>query len=562
MNMNEFRVIVVGLLAFLGGAEIQSEWSSTQRLRGIGTSLHSTRVLTASVLYDGQYRLDARALAMEVSTTGSVGYSRSYKPVNLGATKLSDGKVAIVWESFGEDRSMLAVMGTEFDPLGEGTGITTLINQYTEGDQSLPSIVSLAGGGRAIVWQSFEQDGSSWGVYERVFNADGSATDENVVATTSVDSQQFGVLSALPAELPGEELPGGGAVVAWRAFVLGADNAAHIFLRFISADGTVQGDEIQVDGTNGVARARPSALALKDGSGVFVSWVDVSGYIYGRFLAINDDGTTTWNADPFQISQLGNSSIDPALAQFTLHNHYSPVTVDSAELDDGTIVVTWLGFLGEPYNGIVYGILVNPRIGAIGEEFALSSVNAFYSPSVAAISTDTTELADNIFVVGWASETSSYFQVGMVTVTEQQQGSPSYSILLGKIVQANDEGSQAGSPPAVLGLDELRFVLAYPVFEGDGTASIVSQVYEVDPSELVLEVTPPPDPPSTPPPDPPISDNDGNITGGGESSSGGSDDSTLYVALGVSLGAVALIALGGGGYIYYKHRHKVPTPST
>ncbi len=570
--MNGFRVIIISLLALLGGDKIRPVWGDPQQLRGT-TRLRS--IAEVSILNDRHYRLDSRGLAVEVSTTGSVGYSRSFKPVNLGATKLSDRKVAIVWESFGEDRSMLSIMGTEFDPLGKGSDDATIINQYTEGDQSLPYIESLAGGGRAVVWQSYSQDGSSWGIYDRVFNADGSATDENVVPVTNLDAQRFGVLSALPADIPGEELPGGGAVVAWRGFVPGEDGVAHIFLRFISADGVAQGGEIQVDGTGGVALARPSVLTLKDGSGIFVSWADVSGYIYGRLLVINGDGTTTWNGSPFQISQLEHSRIDFSLATFTLHSQFSPVTLDSAELDDGTIILTWLGSLGSANDGIVYGIPVNPFTGAISAEFALST-DASYSPSVAAVSSDTDESGENVFVVGWASQTSSNFEVGRVAVTEQGD---SHSILLGKIIQVNAEGSQAGSPAAVLGLDELTFVVAYSVFEDDGTASIISQVYEVDLSEINMTETPtpPPTPIPTPSPNPNPTptptpspgngnDSDDDVVGGsGSGSPGSKGDSTLAVALGVSLGAIALIALGGGGYIYYKHHkrsHNTPTPPT
>ncbi len=554
VSMNQFRVIIISLLALLCGDGMLSVWGDSQQLRG-SVRLRSARVLKVLILNDGHYRLDGRGLAVEVSTNGILGYARTIKPINIGATKLLGGNVAIVWESFGEDRSMLGIMGTEFDPMGDGTSDTSIINQYTEGDQSLPFVECLAGGSHAVVWQSYGQDGSSWGIYERVFNVDSSATDENVVPVTNLDSQRFGVIAALPAVLPGE-LPGGGAVVVWRGFVPDGDGIAHIFLRFISADGTVLGDEIQVDGANGVATARPSALTLKDGSGVFVSWVGISGYIYGRFLAINDDGTMAWNGDPLQISQLDSSRVDATLSDSALYTQYTPVTIDSTELTDGTIIVTWLGSLGDSYKGIVYGIPVNPSTGAIDVEFVLSS-DALYSPSISTISTDNTESADNVFVVGWSSDSSTYFVVGTVDVAKPGGG---YSLLLSEVTEASDQGSLAGSPVTVLGLDELTFVVAYSVLEGDGRASIVSQAYEVDPSELILV---PPTPAPTPAPtEPPGSDDgDDGIQVGGTSIES-KDGSTLAIALGVSLGAIALIAIGVTGYIYYRRKHKTLTPPT
>ena len=48
------------------------------------------------------------------------------------------------------------------------------VNQFTTGSQRIPRISHDSSGGFVVAWQSFEQDGSSYGVFERRF--DGSGT--------------------------------------------------------------------------------------------------------------------------------------------------------------------------------------------------------------------------------------------------------------------------------------------------------------------------------------------------------------------------------------------------
>jgi hypothetical protein len=55
---------------------------------------------------------------------------------------------------------------------GDGTDCVYLefqVNTWTADSQGLPSITSLSNGGFVVVWESYGQDGSGYGVYGRIF---------------------------------------------------------------------------------------------------------------------------------------------------------------------------------------------------------------------------------------------------------------------------------------------------------------------------------------------------------------------------------------------------------
>ena len=48
------------------------------------------------------------------------------------------------------------------------------MNTYTNRNQGAPDISGFNDGGFVVVWESYGQDGSSWGVFGQLFNPDGS----------------------------------------------------------------------------------------------------------------------------------------------------------------------------------------------------------------------------------------------------------------------------------------------------------------------------------------------------------------------------------------------------
>ena len=93
-----------------------------------------------------------------------------------------------------------------FNADGTLRGNTQRINTFTGGDQSTTSVQALADGGFVAVWNSFGQDGDSFGVYQQRYDSQGA----QVGSETRVNQQTAGYQdSGVPVSLTG----GGWAVV-------------------------------------------------------------------------------------------------------------------------------------------------------------------------------------------------------------------------------------------------------------------------------------------------------------------------------------------------------------
>ena len=125
---------------------------------------------------------------------------------------LPGGNFVAVWESDQQDGSSFAVVGRLFDSRGNPLGGDFVINTFTPGLQAAPRITSDAAGNFTVVWHSENQDGSARGVFARRFDASASPLGgEFLVNTYTSNFQQYPVVSAVAtANVPaGTTAPGG-----------------------------------------------------------------------------------------------------------------------------------------------------------------------------------------------------------------------------------------------------------------------------------------------------------------------------------------------------------------
>src|SRR5262245_24529149 len=74
---------------------------------------------------------------------------------------LSDGSYVVVWESNLQDGSNYGVYGQVYDADGVAVGAEFQVNVYTTSRQSNATVTALEGGGFAVAWASTGQDGSA-----------------------------------------------------------------------------------------------------------------------------------------------------------------------------------------------------------------------------------------------------------------------------------------------------------------------------------------------------------------------------------------------------------------
>jgi hypothetical protein len=131
-----------------------------------------------------------------VNTT--VANSQSHPSVGMDST----GGFVVAWDSWYQDGGDRGVYARRFGPDGSPAGPEFRVNITTAYSQARPVVRMRSGGGFAVVWESWKQDGGvpeGTGVYGRLWNANGTpAGGEFQLNTTVNDYQWFADVEVLP----------------------------------------------------------------------------------------------------------------------------------------------------------------------------------------------------------------------------------------------------------------------------------------------------------------------------------------------------------------------------
>ncbi|WP_394893068.1 hypothetical protein ACG873_16355 [Mesorhizobium sp. AaZ16] len=123
-------------------------------------------------VYQQAYNADGSSRGGEVRVNSHVTSNQEDQQI----TALADGGWVVTWHSDGQDSLGYGVYQQAYNADGSALGRETQVNSYVIHDQVNPQITALADGGWVVTWQSAGQDGSGWGVYQRVFHAGNSGT--------------------------------------------------------------------------------------------------------------------------------------------------------------------------------------------------------------------------------------------------------------------------------------------------------------------------------------------------------------------------------------------------
>jgi len=93
---------------------------------------------------------------------------------NPSISVLVDGGFVVCWESVGQDGDLDGVYCQIYNGDGTKRGNELQVNTYTNRRQELASVTHLIDGGFIICWASDEQDGNIAGISSQIFNEDGS----------------------------------------------------------------------------------------------------------------------------------------------------------------------------------------------------------------------------------------------------------------------------------------------------------------------------------------------------------------------------------------------------
>ncbi len=280
---------------------------------------------------------------------------------------LAGGGAAFAWQ--GQNDIRIRVVG----PDGLFAGPETVANAWTRGQQQDPALAALPEGGVMAVWGSVGQDGDMQGVYGRVLDARGRpAGAEFRISQTAQFNQRSPAVAALP---------GGSVVVAWISEreiyqpvenVVGGEIGFEVSLRgrLFDSGGRPLGEEL-VWGDSSILDANPFVLPTPDGFMVLTS-----GHRNQFRTMASGESLDGWDIYGRSFDELGVPQGKPfRVNQHTYHHQMAP----SAALVGGSVLAVWMSFGQDGDREGVYGRLIGSGGPVEGsDEFAIN-LDSFHS---------------------------------------------------------------------------------------------------------------------------------------------------------------------------------------
>ena len=172
------------------------------------------------------------------------------------------GSFIVSWNSVQDSDNSYGVFARRFSSSGVALTGELQLNTFTQGSQRSPSVASGPEGGSLVVWQSFLQDGSHFGVFARVVSSSGVALGTETQVNTYITGMQGYPVAAATT---GDEF-----VVAWQS--QDQDGSSYgVFARRLSSAGVALASEFQVNTHTTNYQLQPMLAASSPGDFV-IAW--------------------------------------------------------------------------------------------------------------------------------------------------------------------------------------------------------------------------------------------------------------------------------------------------
>jgi hypothetical protein len=343
----------------------------------------------------------------------------------------SAGNFVVVWQSQGQDGSGLGIYGRRYDAAGSPVGGEFRVNTTTSADQAAPALAVASDGRFVVTWHSQNQDSSGWGVYARLYGADGQAlTGEfrvNTYTNSDQNDQSVGIDGA------------GNFIIVWYSAGQDAGNNGGIYGQRYLANGSPNGTEFWVCSNASPDQYRP-VVAMSAAGQFVVAWDNGDNTYARRFMA---NGTAA--DDEFVVNS------------YTSDQQNCPsVAMDAS----GNFVVAWRSNGQDGSSWGVYAQRYAANGARLGGEL---QVNKYTSgeqrdPSVAMD-------AGGNFVVAWHSNGQDGDNWAVVARRYGADGSP-----IGGEFRVNSFTTNEQSWPAVAALDQDHFIIVWQSAGQDGSS--------------------------------------------------------------------------------------------
>jgi len=257
------------------GAEFQASTSTTtyHRSPAVSTAAGGNFVVVWSEkdgppgAYDGVFgrRFDSDGNPLGAAFQVSTYTTSSQRTGAVGEAVAVDGvgRFVVVWMSYGQDGSGFGVFGRRYDAAGSPLGGEFQVNTYSTGSQIDPSVATDLAGNFTVAWSSY-QDGSSYGIFGRRYDAEGEPLGNEFQVNEYTTGGQ---------KTPSIASDGGGDfVIAWTNYGMQDGSSWGVFGRLYDSMGDPLGGEFQVNSYTTGGQAFPSVAMAGSGSSFSVVW--------------------------------------------------------------------------------------------------------------------------------------------------------------------------------------------------------------------------------------------------------------------------------------------------
>ena len=324
-----------------------------------------------SEVFARRFNSKGKAIATEFKVNTYINYWQDSPAIAMH----KKGNFVITWQSYPQDGSGYGVFAKRFNSKGKARGREFQVNTYNEGDQGYPAIAMDEKGNFVITWESWQQDGSHWGVYAQRFNSKGKAIGrEFQVNTYNEGDQQY------PAIAMDEK---GNFVITWESWLQDGSDWG-VYAQRYNSKGEAMGTEFQVNTYMKWYQWHPAIAMARKGNFV-ITWgsegEDGSSYgVYAQRFKKNGEAV----GSEFQINTYTQKSQD-----------YPAVAMDNG----GNFVISWESQRQDGSGTGIFAQMYNRKGVAVGNEFQVNTYirNMQALPAIAM-------KKKNKYIVTWISD--------------------------------------------------------------------------------------------------------------------------------------------------------------
>ena len=215
---------------------------------------------------DGDSMYDIRArMIVGLALSGDefqVNTTRVHTQTNPAAAVDSSGNCIVVWDSWYQDGGDRGVYGRRIDASGTPLGAEFQINTTTAYSQARPAVRVRRGGGFVVVWESWQQESSGYGVFARLFAPDASPLSAEIQLNTTEEDYQW------LAEI--EVFEDNSMAAVWCSWEQDGSDGT-IVLQLLESDGSKRGTEKIVNASTAQYQWLPR-IQKRAGGGFAVAW--------------------------------------------------------------------------------------------------------------------------------------------------------------------------------------------------------------------------------------------------------------------------------------------------